>query len=129
MDLSRLSIFVIPLVVFATIQSLLLFTRIKRGVKIELLVGLISIVIATSIVFYSNPLSRFSSGSNTLYMVNLVIVHTLLTIVFVGINQLLIRLKSPAYLPILILIVAAVVVPIYWITSLYVSCYTGLDCI
>lgn len=129
MDLSRLSIFVIPFAIFTIVQSLLLYVRMKGGVKVELVAGATCIAIASSIVFYSNPLPSFSSASNALYMVNLVIVHSLLVLIFVGINQLLTKLKRPVFLPVLIFVVATITVPIYWITSLYVSCYTGLDCI
>jgi hypothetical protein len=127
MDLSKLSIFVIPFFVILIVMELLLYLRIVKGIRTEILVSISLTFLFSVLLYLLTP--NYGSANGLLTFINLIINFSILMCLFIGLNFLLIKIKSQIFIQLYVFLCAAISVPLFWVMSLYVSCYTGQGCL
>jgi hypothetical protein len=127
MDLSKLSIFVIPFLIILIVMELLLYLRIVKGIRTEILVSISLTFLFSVLLYLLTP--NYGSANGLLTFINLIINFSILVCLFIGLNFLLIKIKSQIVIQLYVFLCTAISVPLFWVMSLYVSCYTGQGCL
>jgi len=127
MDLSKLSIFVIPFLIILIVMELLLYLRIVKGIRTEILVSVSLTFLFSVLLYLLTP--NYGSANGLLSFINLIINFSILMCLFIGLNFLFVKIKYQIFIHLCVLLSATISVPLFWVMSLYVSCYTGQGCL